>query len=251
MQIIFFVNIYHPSDGTAFILASTYHQNNSSGCPSSNTWGVRIRYTHMLPNTHFSSHRVAVGLKCSMGIRPLPWQPGGLDLSEGRQLQPLWSQPLSIWLWLFLWTCVAVQGDQFISKTASQNHTVLHSVGKDNIVWSSLNKSCLTKCQSERFLSFKPSLYWGTPHPLDPGFAGRVAALLQRGKPQYTKSEVLNLGPTDEHENNTHSHPYKCGLLTWWQWPLSPHYQPAPKRNRVFFFNRCISHLKHTEIILC
>ena len=63
MQIIFFIKIYHPSDGTAFISVSTYLETNSSGCPSSNPRGVRVRAFHMLPKMHLSSHRVGLGHK--------------------------------------------------------------------------------------------------------------------------------------------------------------------------------------------
>ena len=68
MEIIFFIKLYHPSDATAFRLVSTYLQNNSSGCPSSNPRGVIARASHLPPNMHLSSHRGTVGLQGSMGV---------------------------------------------------------------------------------------------------------------------------------------------------------------------------------------
>ena len=55
MEIILFVKMYHPSDGSSFTSVSTYLQNNSSGYPSSNPRGVRVRASHMGPKTPLSS----------------------------------------------------------------------------------------------------------------------------------------------------------------------------------------------------
>jgi len=96
MEVILFVKMYHPSDGTALTSVSTYLQNKSSGCPSSNPRGVRVRAPHMPPNMPLSSHRVAVGVQCSNSIIPMPWKPVGLELSERWQLRPLWDHLLSI-----------------------------------------------------------------------------------------------------------------------------------------------------------
>ena len=41
MEIILFVILYQPSEGSSYISVSTYRQSNSSGCPSSNTTAVR------------------------------------------------------------------------------------------------------------------------------------------------------------------------------------------------------------------
>ena len=70
----------------------------------------------MLPHIHLSSHIMAFGPESSMVIMPLLWQPVGLELLGGRSLCPLWAHLLCIELWLFPWTCVAVQGQAFISK---------------------------------------------------------------------------------------------------------------------------------------
>ena len=123
MEIIFFIKLYHPSDATAFRSVSTYFRDKSSLNPSSNPQGVRVRASHLPPNMHLSSHRGAVGPQASMGIIPVPWQSLGLELSEGRQLHPLWAHLLSIKLCPFLWTCIALQGQHFVSKTAYKNHT--------------------------------------------------------------------------------------------------------------------------------
>ena len=47
IEVIFFVKMCHPSDRTTFISVSTYLQNNSSGCPLSNSRGVRVRASHL------------------------------------------------------------------------------------------------------------------------------------------------------------------------------------------------------------
>lgn len=86
MGIILFINMYHTSDATSFISVSTYLQNKSTECQSSNLGSVRVRTSHMLPHTHFTDHRVVDGQQGSMGIIPMPWQQVGLELSEGRQL---------------------------------------------------------------------------------------------------------------------------------------------------------------------
>ena len=95
MEKIFFLKMYHTSDATSFTSVSTYLQNNSTGCQSSNPGGVRVRVSHVLPHTHLTSHRVAVGPQGSKGIIPMPWKPIVLELSGGRQLCPLWAHLLS------------------------------------------------------------------------------------------------------------------------------------------------------------
>ena len=91
MEIIFFIKMYHPSDGTAFRSVSTYLETNSSGCPLSNPQGVMGRSSNLLPNTHLSPHRMSVVISGSMGIIPLPWYPVGLKFAEGRECHPLWT----------------------------------------------------------------------------------------------------------------------------------------------------------------
>ena len=83
MEIPLMVESYHISDGSSFTQVSTSFQNNSSECPSSNPRGVRVRTSHMGPITHLYSHKEAVVLNGSMGIRTLPWQPVAFELSEG------------------------------------------------------------------------------------------------------------------------------------------------------------------------
>ena len=130
---ILFVKMYHHSQGSTFTSVSTYLQNKGSVCPSFNPQIVRVRNFHLLPNTHHSSYRVAVVPQGSLGLIPLPWQPVDLELSEGSQLHPFRAPMLSTYLWLFPWICVAVQSQTFISKIAFQDHTVLLSVGKENM----------------------------------------------------------------------------------------------------------------------
>ena len=71
-----------PPDGSSFTSVSTYFQNNSSECRSSNPRGVRVRASHIGPNTPLSSHREAVVSQGSMGVLRLLLQPIGLDFSE-------------------------------------------------------------------------------------------------------------------------------------------------------------------------
>ena len=51
MEIIQFVKLYHPSDGSSFTSVSTYLQNNSSGRPSFNPRGVRMTFSHGIHHT--------------------------------------------------------------------------------------------------------------------------------------------------------------------------------------------------------
>ena len=96
LEVIIFIIIYHPSDGRVFRSVSKYIETNSSGCLSSNPRGVRGRFSHLLPNMYFSSHRVSVVTQGSMVIITLPWQTVGLEHSEGRKFHPLWAHLLSI-----------------------------------------------------------------------------------------------------------------------------------------------------------
>jgi len=109
-----FIKMYNPSDWTTFRLVSTYGEYNSSGWLSFNTWGLRVRSAHLLFKTYYSSHRLGVVTQVTVGIIPEPWQPVGLEHSEGRQCHPLWSQLLSIALWLIYWIYLAVQGQHCI-----------------------------------------------------------------------------------------------------------------------------------------
>ena len=58
MEIIVFIQKDHPSDGSSFPSTSTDPQSKSSGCPSSNSQGLRGRMSHIWPITHLFSHRV-------------------------------------------------------------------------------------------------------------------------------------------------------------------------------------------------
>ena len=57
--------------------------------------------SYMPPKWPLSSHSVAVWLQGSMCMMPFPRQPVVLELSDGRQLCPLWAHLLSMYLWLF------------------------------------------------------------------------------------------------------------------------------------------------------
>ena len=67
MDMILLVKLYHPSDGSSFTSVSTYIQNNSSDFPSSIPSSGILRASHMPPNTHLSSSRVAFGPQGLMG----------------------------------------------------------------------------------------------------------------------------------------------------------------------------------------
>ena len=161
--------MYHTSDGSSFTSISTYLQNKSSGCLSSKPQGVRVRASHMPSHKHLSSDRVTVRPQFSMGILPLPWQPVGLELIDGKPLCPLWAHLLSILFWLFPWICVAIQGQTFISKTASKNHTVLLSFGKEymwvrpifQIDWSLITRKKWGRTQHGKPLYVKGHLAQG------------------------------------------------------------------------------------------
>ena len=62
------------SDGSSITSVSINLQNKSSGCPSQNPQGVRLRVSHMGSIMPVSSHREAVVSQGSMVIMPLPWQ---------------------------------------------------------------------------------------------------------------------------------------------------------------------------------
>ena len=91
MEIVFFVKLYQTTDWSSFTSAFAYPQNNSSRYPSSNPKILRVRASHMLPNTHISSPSVAFDPQGSMGVMCLLWQLVGMEVSGGRQLCPLCS----------------------------------------------------------------------------------------------------------------------------------------------------------------
>ena len=76
-------------------LLSTYDQNNSTGCQTSNPRDVRVRVSHMPAHKHLISHRMVFWLQGSMGFMLLSWQPVGLELLEGSQHILLWAYLLS------------------------------------------------------------------------------------------------------------------------------------------------------------
>ena len=68
MEVIFFVKIYHTSDGKTFRSVPTYLQKNISDCASSNPRSVRAGASHDCQLTHTTSHRVAVVTLCFMSF---------------------------------------------------------------------------------------------------------------------------------------------------------------------------------------
>jgi len=91
----------HTSNGSSFNFVSTYLQNMSSVCPIYINWVVTIRASHFGPITRLSSHRRSVVSQCFLGSMPLPWQPLGLNFSDGRQLHLLCAHLLSTDKWHF------------------------------------------------------------------------------------------------------------------------------------------------------
>ena len=57
MAIIVFIQKDHPSYGSSFPSTSTDLQSKSSGCPSFNSQGLRVRLSHIWPITLLFSHR--------------------------------------------------------------------------------------------------------------------------------------------------------------------------------------------------
>ena len=60
MEIIVFIQEDHPSGGSSFPSTSTDLQSKSSGCPSFNSQGLRVRLSHIWPITLLFSHREVV-----------------------------------------------------------------------------------------------------------------------------------------------------------------------------------------------
>ena len=82
MELILFLKLYHPHDGTSFTLVSTYLQNHGSGCPSYNPRVLRVRPSHMGKILPLYAQSEPVMSQGSMGIMPLPLKPVVLDHLE-------------------------------------------------------------------------------------------------------------------------------------------------------------------------
>ena len=101
LEILLIIQLSNTSNGSSFHLVSTYLQIMSSGLPMYNNRGVTVRASHFGPITRVSSHRGSVVSQCLVGSMPLPWQPLGLNFSDGRQLHLLCAHLLSTEGWLF------------------------------------------------------------------------------------------------------------------------------------------------------
>ena len=112
-EIIFLMKMNHPSDGTAFRSVLTYFEMQSSGFSSPNPRGVRVRSSHLLPNRHLST-------QCGncdtwfTGHLPIDMATRWPGTFRGKAMPKLWAHLLSMALWLFPWTYVAVQCQCFI-----------------------------------------------------------------------------------------------------------------------------------------
>lgn len=78
LEIILFNKMYHPSYGSSFTSVSTYLQKNRSRWPSSNTWGMRVRASHMpsqrsSPLTEWQLGHKVWWVSCHWGGYQLAW----------------------------------------------------------------------------------------------------------------------------------------------------------------------------------
>lgn len=95
LEILLIIQLSNTSNGSCFNLVSTYLQIMRSGCPRYNQLGVTVRASHFGPIPRLSSHRGCVVSQYLVRSMPLPWQPLGLNFSDGRQLHLLCAHLLS------------------------------------------------------------------------------------------------------------------------------------------------------------
>ena len=95
LERILVIQLSNTSNGSSFHLVSTYLQIMRSGCPRYNQLGVTVRASHFGPISRLSSHIWCVVSQCLVRSMPLPWQPLGLNFSDGRQLHLLCAHLLS------------------------------------------------------------------------------------------------------------------------------------------------------------
>ena len=101
LEILLIIQLSNTSNGSCFNFVSTYLQIMRSGCPRYNQLGVTVRASHFGPIPRLSSHRGSVVSQSMVGSVPLPWQPLGLNVSDGRQLHLRCAHLLSTEGWLF------------------------------------------------------------------------------------------------------------------------------------------------------
>ena len=106
LERILIIQLSNTSNGSSFNLVSTHLQIMRSGCPRYNQLGVTVRASHFGPIPRLSSHIGCVASQCLVRSMPLPWQPLGLNFSDGRQLHLLCAHLLSTEGYLFPCTCV-------------------------------------------------------------------------------------------------------------------------------------------------
>ena len=95
LERILIIQLSGTSNGSSFNLLSSHLQIMRSGCPMYNQLGVTVRASHFGPITRLSSHRGCVVSQYLVRSMPLPWQPLGLNFSDGRQLHLLCAHLLS------------------------------------------------------------------------------------------------------------------------------------------------------------
>jgi len=124
-----FIKMYHPPEGSSFTSLSTYLQNNSSGSLSYNTWGMRVRVSHMGPNIHLSqSGSWDISFHGCHGISLTTSWPGTF---RGKATQPTLVQPsLYILIVLSLNLC-GNSGSKFFKKLHHRNPQYKHQLEKN------------------------------------------------------------------------------------------------------------------------
>ena len=123
-EVIFFIKLYHPSDGSFFTSASTYLQNNISGCPSSNPRGVILRASHLCQHTPLILQSGSCDTRLS-GLHLIAMKYGWPISSRRKATLPnLGPCALYIIVAVSLVLCGS-SGSIFSSKTASWNSITL------------------------------------------------------------------------------------------------------------------------------
>ena len=128
LEILLIIQLSNTSNGSCFNLVSTYLQIMRSGCPRYNQLGVTVRASHFGPIPRLSFHRGCVVSQYLVRSMPLPWQPLGLNFSDGRQRHPLCAHLLYRSMYIPLNVCQAQHGG---SRSASQEYTVYNLIGKE------------------------------------------------------------------------------------------------------------------------
>ena len=142
MEIIFFIKMYHPSDGTAFRSVSVYLKNKSKRCPSSNPWSVR---GESFPNATQHAPLISQSANCSTrlnGHHPIAVATSSPGTFRGKEILPTLGPPA---FYIIVAVCLDMFGS---SKSTLYFKNCIPEPRSITLIWERLyvrKKSPLTK----------------------------------------------------------------------------------------------------------